>query len=105
MSYQHQDWQGKTIDLPKFTEAAYIHKKNGSYYLSYATGFPEKIAYAMSKSLDGPWEYKGILNELAGNSNTNHQSIIEFKGKDYFIYHNGAESYYAARGFRVKMKV
>ena len=84
------DSEIKTIDLPKFTEAAYIHKKNGSYYLSYATGFPEKIAYAMSKSLDGPWEYKGILNELAGNSNTNHQSIIEFKGKDYFIYHNGA---------------
>lgn len=32
---------------------------------------------------------KGMLNELAGNSNTNHQSIIRFKGKDYFIYHNG----------------
>lgn len=24
------------------------------------------------------------------NGNTNHQSIIEFKGKWYFIYHNGA---------------
>ena len=44
----------------------------------------------MSKSINGPWEYKGILNEVAGNSNTNHQSIIEFKGKDYFIYHNGS---------------
>lgn len=84
------DGEIKTVDLPKYTEAPYIHKKNGWYYLSYATGFPEKIAYAMSKSLEGPWEYKGILNELAGNSNTNHQSIIEFKGKDYFIYHNGA---------------
>lgn len=30
-----------------------------------------------------------ILNELAGNSNTNHQAIIEFKGNWYFIYHNG----------------
>ena len=38
---------------------------------------------------NGPWEYKGILNELAGNSNTNHQAIIEFKGNWYFIYHNG----------------
>ena len=27
--------------------------------------------------------------EIAGNSNTNHQSIIEFKGDWYFIYHNG----------------
>ena len=80
----------QTISLPNFTEAPWIHKKKDWYYLSYAYQFPEKIAYAMSKSINGPWEYKGILNEIAGNSNTNHQSIIEFKGKDYFIYHNGS---------------
>ena len=80
----------QTISLPNFTEAPWIHKKKDWYYLSYAYEFPEKIAYAMSKSINGPWEYKGILNEIAGNSNTNHQSIIEFKGKDYFIYHNGS---------------
>ncbi|RTZ02527.1 glycoside hydrolase [Flavobacterium sp. RSP49] len=80
----------QTISLPNFTEAPWIHKKKDWYYLSYAYQFPEKIAYAMSKSINGPWEYKGILNEIAGNSNTNHQSIIEFEGKDYFIYHNGA---------------
>ena len=80
----------QTISLPNFTEAPWIHKKKDWYYLSYAYQFPEKIAYAMSKSINGPWEYKGILNEIAGNSNTNHQSIIEFKGNDYFIYHNGA---------------
>jgi len=27
---------------------------------------------------------------VAGNSNTNHQAIIDFKGKSYFIYHNGS---------------
>jgi beta-xylosidase len=75
--------------LPRFTEAPWVHEHNGWYYLSFATEFPEKIAYAMSRSLDGPWEYKGLLNEIAGNSNTNHQSIIDFKGKSYFIYHNG----------------
>lgn len=77
------------IDLPTYTEAPWIHKRNGWYYLSYATQFPEKIAYAMSRSINGPWQYKGILNEIAGNSNTNHQAIIDFKGKSYFIYHNG----------------
>jgi beta-xylosidase len=77
------------LDLPDFTEAIWVHKHKKHYYLSYATGFPEKTAYAMSKSITGPWEYKGILNELAGNSNTNHQSIIEYKGKSYFFYHNG----------------
>jgi beta-xylosidase len=80
----------QTISLPNYTEAPWIHKHNNWYYLSYAYQFPEKIAYAMSKSINGPWEYKGILNELAGNSNTNHQAIIDFKGKSYFIYHNGS---------------
>lgn len=79
----------RTFALKNFTEAPYIHKHNGWYYLSYASMFPEKIAYAMSRSIEGPWEYKGILNEVAGNSNTNHQSIIDYKGKSYFIYHNG----------------
>ncbi|HPH57212.1 MAG TPA: family 43 glycosylhydrolase, partial [Bacteroidales bacterium] len=54
-----------------FTEAPWIHKKDGKYYLTYASGFPEKIHYAMSESIEGPWEFKGILNEIAGNSNTN----------------------------------
>ncbi|SNR25205.1 glycoside hydrolase family 43 protein [Flavobacterium sp. ov086] len=78
------------IDLPHYTEAPWIHKHKNWYYLSYAYEFPEKIAYAMSKSITGPWEFKGILNEIAGNSNTNHQAIIDFKGQSYFIYHNGA---------------
>ncbi|QDH77904.1 family 43 glycosylhydrolase [Echinicola soli] len=78
------------IDLPNFTEAPWVHKKGDFYYLSYAYKFPEKTAYAMSESISGPWKYQGILNEVAGNTNTNHQAIIEYKGKDYFIYHNGS---------------
>ncbi|WP_448699187.1 glycoside hydrolase family 43 protein [Mucilaginibacter sp. AW1-3] len=80
----------KIDGLPHYTEAPWIHKHNGWYYLSYAYQFPEKTAYAMSRKVTGPWIYKGILNEIAGNSNTNHQAIIDFKGKTYFIYHNGA---------------
>nr|WP_321487710.1 glycoside hydrolase family 43 protein [uncultured Draconibacterium sp.] len=83
------DGEIHTVDLPNFTEAPWIHKRGDWYYLSYAYQFPEKTAYAMSKSITGPWEYKGILNELAGNSNTNHQAIIEFKNQWYFIYHTG----------------
>ncbi|HYQ57851.1 MAG TPA: glycoside hydrolase family 43 protein [Draconibacterium sp.] len=83
------DGEIQTVDLPHFTEAPWIHKRGDWYYLSYAYEFPEKTAYAMSKSITGPWEFKGILNELAGNTNTNHQAIIEFKDKWYFIYHTG----------------
>ncbi|MFP4282060.1 MAG: glycoside hydrolase family 43 protein [Opitutales bacterium] len=78
------------IEMPGFTEAPWIHKKGDWYYLTYASGFPEKTSYAMSKSIEGPWEPKGILNEIAGNSNTNHQAILQYKGKDYFVYHTGA---------------
>lgn len=83
------DGEIHSVELPNFTEAPWIHKRGDWYYLSYAYQFPEKTAYAMSKSITGPWEYKGILNELAGNSNTNHQAIIEFKDQWYFIYHTG----------------
>ena len=74
------------VTLPHFTEAPWIHKRGDWYYLSYASEFPEKICYAMSRNMNGPWEYKGILNELAGNSNTNHQAIIEFKGEWFFVF-------------------
>lgn len=86
------DGEIKQIKFDKldFTEAPWVHKYKKKYYLTYASGFPEKIAYAMGDRMEGPYEYKGILNEIAGNSNTNHQSIVEFKGKWYFIYHNGA---------------
>lgn len=72
-----------------FTEAPWLHKKDGLYFLSYAIGFPERIAFAVSDTPVGPYTYKGIINEIAGNCNTNHQSIIEYKGNWYFIYHNG----------------
>lgn len=85
------DGEIKRVDFEgfSFTEAPWLHKYDGKYYLTYATEFPEKIAYATADNVEGPYEYKGILNEIAGNSNTNHQSIVEFKGKWYFIYHNG----------------
>lgn len=78
-----------TVDLPNYTEAPWIHKQAGTYYLSYAYGFPERTAYATAEKITGPWKYRGILTELAGNCNTNHQAIIEFKGQWYFVYHNG----------------
>ncbi len=78
------------IELPNFVEAPWVHKKGDWYYLTYSLNFPEKTAYAMSKSIEGPWEFKGIINEVAGNCNTNHQAILEYKGRDYFVYHNGS---------------
>ncbi|HEX8339369.1 MAG TPA: glycoside hydrolase family 43 protein [Tepidisphaeraceae bacterium] len=77
------------VGLHDFTEAPWVHQRNGIYYLSYASGFPEKISYATAPAITGPWTHRGILAEVAGNSNTIHQAIIDFKGRSYFIYHNG----------------
>lgn len=83
------DGEIRPVNLQDFTEAPYIHKHNGKYYLTYAAQWPEKIAYAMSDSISGPWEYMGIISEVAGNSNTTHPAIANFKGKDYFFSHIG----------------
>lgn len=76
-----------TFPVNGFTEASYVHKRNNMYYLTYASGWPESISYATSNSPTGPWTSRGIVNGRV-SSETNHQSIIEFKGQWYFIYHN-----------------
>lgn len=83
------DGEVHRINVPNFTEAPWVHKYNGKYYLTYATGWPEKIAYAVSDHIGGPYEYKGIISEIAGNSNTTHPAIVEFKNRWLFFSHNG----------------
>jgi beta-xylosidase len=79
----------ETISLPGFEEGAHVHRRTGWYYFSYGFGSPERVAYAMSRSATGPWTFKGILNELAGNCQTNRPAVIEWRGRSYFFYHNG----------------
>ncbi len=76
--------------IHRFAEGAHLHKRNGWYYLSYGYGMPEKVAYAMSHRINGPWDFKGSLNEIAGNCQTNRPAIVGFQGQFYFFYHNGA---------------
>lgn len=78
------------LDVPDFTEAPWIHKYDGTYYLSYAYQFPERIAYATADRITGPYTFRGVINETVPNSPTNHQSIIEYEGDWYFFYHNAA---------------
>jgi hypothetical protein len=77
------------INVPSFTEAPYMNKVNGTYYLTYAYGWPESIVYATSDNPLGPFSRPETLNETLP-SETNHQSLVQFKGTWYFIYHNAA---------------
>ena len=79
----------RQIDVPRFTEAPWVHKHNGKYYLTYASEWPEKIAYAVADNIGGPYTPMGIISEIAGNSNTTHPAIVEFKNQWFFFSHNG----------------
>lgn len=76
--------------VPRFTEAPWLHKYNGTYYLSYAYAYPEQIAYSTADRITGPYTFRGVINQTIPNSPTNHQSIIEFKGNWYFFYHTAS---------------
>lgn len=81
-----------------FKEGPFAFKRNGWYYLTFPwvrgeTGEgknpTETLAYAMSKSPLGPWDFKGII--MAEHQNhcwTNHHSLLEYKGQWYLFYHH-----------------
>ncbi|SFM24284.1 LPXTG-motif cell wall anchor domain-containing protein [Gracilibacillus orientalis] len=73
-----------------FTEAPWLHKQDGIYYLLYAMNFPEELVYATSDSPEGPWEYGGKLMDELPFTGTSHPAVLEFKGETYMVYHNAA---------------
>jgi hypothetical protein len=75
----------------RFFEAAWLHKYNGTYYLSYSTGDTHFIAYATGENPTGPFMFRGyILNPVVGW--TTHHSIVEFQEKWYLFYHDSSLS-------------
>ncbi len=77
-----------TVGLEAFTEAAYLHKHNGTYYLSYSRHFPEETVYMTGPSATGPWSFGGVIMEKNANVKTIHHAIVDFNGKSYIFYHN-----------------
>ena len=75
----------------RYFEGPWVHKYKGNYYLSYSTGTTHTIAYAMSKSPQGPFVFKGtILTPVIGW--TTHHSIVPFGDKWYLFYHDSSLS-------------
>jgi hypothetical protein len=74
-----------------FAESSWVFKRNGTYYLSYSTGWPGPIQYSTSSSPMGPWTFKGTI--LANqNTNTNHQGIVNYNGQWFLFYSKGLVS-------------
>jgi len=75
-----------------YIEGPWAYKRGDLYYLVYASAGtkPEMIEYCTATSPEGPWTYRGIIQENVPNSFTTHPGIIDYKGKSYFFYHNGS---------------
>lgn len=83
-----------------FTEAPWLYRRQdengnyyGPYYLFYAYGWREQMAYATAEAGDfynAYFVYQGMLMSASATSNTNHPAVFDFKGKTYFVYHNGS---------------
>ena len=78
------------LGLDDFHEASWIHKYRGKYYLSYSDNHYDRdgnyMRYAVGDSPLGPWTPMGIYMYPTG-CETNHGSIVEYKGQWYAFYH------------------
>lgn len=75
-----------------FKEGPFAFKRNGWYYLTFPwvrnEGGTETLAYAMSRTPLGPWQFRGVFMEEHDNSCwTNHHSFVEYRGEWYLFYH------------------
>jgi len=88
--------EGAPVQLDKtlpagFKEGPFIFERNGKFYLTYpwVQDRTETLAYAMSDSPLGPYEFKGIIMAQSPNECwTNHHSLVEYKGEWYLFYHH-----------------
>ena len=75
----------------RYFEGPWMHKYNGTYYLSYSTGDTHLLCYATAKSPLGPFTFRGsFLPPVLGW--TTHHSIVEFQGKWFLYYHDSTLS-------------
>jgi len=88
--------EGESVRLDEplpagFKEGPFAFERNGKYYLTYpwVEDKTETLAYAMSDSPMGPFEYKGLIMEQSPTGCwTNHHSLVEYQGEWYLFYHH-----------------
>jgi beta-xylosidase len=100
---------------PKFTEGAFMHYRDGTYYLSYSHGrwrdSSYSVHYAVAEGPLGPWEYRGaILVSDQTHKAPGHHSFIHDPATDqsYIFYHrwdnvSGPGPYRGSRGTAIDL--
>lgn len=83
------DMVGGGNEERKFFEASSIRKVGDIYYLIYSPKIGSRLAYATSKSPEGPFEYRGYIidNGVDYPAGNNHGSICQINGQWYIFYH------------------
>ena len=84
----------KKVSLPNSFEAPYLHKRNGTYYLSF-NNRSQIIDYGMSDNIWGPYTFVGTVipgisavPDAHNEGGNNHQGFAPFKDKWYAVYHD-----------------
>jgi hypothetical protein len=73
-----------TWAVQHYQEGPWIYKRNGHYYLAYATTCcPEALGYAMSDSPLGPWRWQNYIMSPTARDRGNHPGICDFRGHSY----------------------
>ena len=75
-------------------EGPFLHKFNGSYYLTYPAldgeEWPQRMSHATAENIFGPYSARGIyIDQYAGHSGTIHGSVVLFKEQWLAFYHSG----------------
>lgn len=71
----------------RFFEGAWVHKRDGLYYLSYSTGESHYVDYATATTPYGPFTWRGhVLLPVQGW--TTHPSIVEVDGRWRLFFHD-----------------
>ncbi|MGV8963636.1 MAG: family 43 glycosylhydrolase [Candidatus Saccharimonadaceae bacterium] len=102
----------RDVTPPYYFEAPYMVKRNGTYYFMYSFGHTwdktYQVRYATGTTPFGPWTEGMVRPILVANekedriTSTGHHTILNFKGKDYIVYHrfNTMEDYDIAAKLR-----
>lgn len=95
---------------PQFTEGAFMHERDGTYYLSYSHGRfnagDYSVHYATAPGPIGPWRYRGaILTSDARHQGPGHHSFVKSPRGDWLIVYHRWEQAPGPAPFRGERQV